>query len=229
MTEQRAVKLFNCKEQYKRDMRLFRFTAAAVVLAALATVNAVAQQPAGGARPAAPAARPAVPVNLGDAKIAVIQTEFFSDEQNGIARFVAAMKTVDREFQPRRTGIQAKQQRYNTLVKEINDTKAVADQTTLSRKADDAESLKKQIEREQEDGQRDLEKRMREVLGPLQEDVFKALDAYAKERGITMIIDVSQVPVLYAVESVNITRDFITAYNQRNPATTASTGAAAKP
>jgi outer membrane protein len=209
-------------------MRLIRFTAVAFVLAGLFTINANAQQPAGGARPA-PTARPAVPVNLGDAKIAVIQTEFFSDEQGGIAKFVAAMKKVDREFQPRRTTIQQKQTRYNALVKEINDTKAVADQATLSRKADEAESLKKQIERDQEDGQRDLEKRMREELSPLQEEVFKALDAYAKERGITMIIDVSQVPVLYAVESVNITRDFIQIYNQRNPATTASTATPAKP
>jgi outer membrane protein len=213
--------LFHCKEQYKKDMKQIRLAAAALMLVAVFAFTVNAQQPAGGAaaRPAAPStgARP-----TGDAKIAIIQTEFFSDEKNGISRFVAAMKRVDGEFQPRRTEIQGMQQRYQQIVKEINDTKTVADQATLTRKADEAESLKKQIERRQEDGQRDLEKRMREVLGPLQEEVFKALDAYAKERGISIIIDVSQTPVLYAVESVNITRDFISTYNSRNPATTAS-------
>ncbi|HEY0078818.1 MAG TPA: OmpH family outer membrane protein [Pyrinomonadaceae bacterium] len=188
------------------------------MLVAVFASSASAQQPAA-ARPAAAPAQTAGARPTGDAKIAVIQTEFFSDEKNGISRFVAAMKRVDGEFQPRRTEIQGLQQRYQQLVKEINDTKTVADQATLSRKADEAESLQNQIKRKQEDGQRDLEKRMREVLTPLQEDVFKALDAYAKERGISIIIDVSQTPVLYAVESVNITRDFITNYNSRNPAT----------
>lgn len=202
-------------------MKLFRLTAATLVLVASLCVAASAQTPAGGA------ARPAAPQTgagraTGDAKIAIIQTEAFSDEKQGISRFVAAMKRVDGEFTPRRSEIQQLQTRYTALVKEINDTKNMADPTALQRKAEDAEGMKKDIERKQEDGQRALEKRMREVLGPLQEDVFKALDAYAKERGISIIIDVSQTPVLYAVESVNITRDFITSYNQRNPATTAA-------
>jgi outer membrane protein len=201
-------------------MKQIRLASATLMLVAVFALSASAQQPAA-ARPAAaaPAQAAAGARPTGDAKIAVIQTEFFSDEKAGISRFVAAMKRVDGEFQPRRTEIQGLQQRYQQLVKEINDTKTVADQATLSRKADEAESLQNQIKRKQEDGQRDLEKRMREVLTPLQEDVFKALDAYAKERGISIIIDVSQTPVLYAVESVNITRDFITNYNSRNPAT----------
>jgi outer membrane protein len=209
-------------------MKLFRITAATFVLVAVLTLSANAQQPAGTTRPATPAPATASAARpTGDAKIAVIQTEFFSDEKGGIARFVAAMKSVDREFAPRRTDIQGKQQRYNVLVKEINDTKAIADQAALQKKADEAERLKDQIEQQQKEGQRDLDRRMREVLGPLQEDVFKALDAYAKERGISIIIDVSQTPVLYAVESVNITQDFIRGYNQRNPV--AAAGAPAGP
>jgi outer membrane protein len=210
-------------------MRLFRLAIAAVVLGALLTMTANAQQPGAG-RPATSApsvTRSNAPVNLGDAKIAVIVTEAFMDEKEGISRVVAAVKRVDGEFQPRRGELQQLQTRYNAIVKEINDTKSVADQAALQRKAEEAETLKKSIERKQEDAQRDFEKRMGEVINPLQEDVFKALDAYAKERGITMIIDASRVPVLYAVDGINITRDFITAYNQRNPATasTATPGA----
>ena len=200
-------------------MKLVRFTAAAVVLGALLTVNALAQQPTGAARPAAaaPATRPTL-----EGKIAVIQTEAFMDDKEGIRRIIAAMQGVDREFQPRRTEIQQLETRYNALVKEINDTKSVADQATLTRKADEAETIKKSIDRKREDGQRDLEKRMGEVLNPLQGDVYKALDAYAKERGIAIIIDASRVPVLYATDTVDITRDFIASYNQRNPATAAA-------
>ena len=60
------------------------------------------------------------------------------------------------------------------------------------------------------------------MLGPLQEDVYNALSVYAQARGISLVIDMNRVPVLYASESVDITRDFIVEYNRTHPATTAS-------
>jgi len=61
------------------------------------------------------------------------------------------------------------------------------------------------------------------IFGPLQDDVGKALDAYAKARGITLILDASQVEgILFALETIDITRAFIAEYNSKNPATAAS-------
>jgi hypothetical protein len=57
----------------------------------------------------------------------------------------------------------------------------------------------------------------------LQDDVSKAMDAYAKQRGITLIIDGSQTPILYAAESMDITSAFISYYNLKNPATAQAT------
>lgn len=206
-------------------MRRFRQTLAAATLAAAAAFTVNAQTPAGRtAAPATPAAGGAQNAAIGEAKIALINTSAFADEKAGILRFIAAVKRVDTEFQPRRTELQTLRTRYDALVKEINDTKAVADQTALSKKADDADSLKRDIERKAQDAQVAYEKRMREVLGPLQDDVYKSLETFARARGITVIIDASQVPILYATDSVDITRAFIADYNQRNPATAASAG-----
>lgn len=207
------------KEQYKKDMRRFRQVLAAALLAAAAVFTVNAQTPAG--RAAAPAS-PAATQATGDAKIALINTSAFADEKGGITRFIAAVKRVDAEFQPRRTELQTLRTRYDALVKEINDTKAVADQTALTKKADDADTLKRDIERKAQDAQAAYEKRMRDVLSPLQEDVYRSLETFARARGITVIIDASQVPILYATDSVDITRAFIADYNQRNPATAAS-------
>ncbi|HVG38640.1 MAG TPA: OmpH family outer membrane protein, partial [Pyrinomonadaceae bacterium] len=162
-----------------------------------------AQQPAA-SRPVAPAgASSAAP---GEAKIALINTSAFGDEKAGILKFIAAIKRVDGEFQPRRTELQGLRTRYDALVKQINDTKAVADQAALAKSADDAEVLKRDIERKGQDAQLAYEKRMREVLNPLQEDVYKNLETFARARGITLIIDASQVPVLYATDNLDITR-----------------------
>ena len=58
-----------------------------------------------------------------------------------------------------------------------------------------------------------------ELLLPLQEDVGKALDAFGKANGITMIIDGTQVPIVYAADTIDITKAFIADYNRKNPAT----------
>ena len=198
---------------------------AAAVLAAAAAFTANAQTPGRAAAPAAGAPTAAT----GEAKIALINTSAFAAEQGGILRFVSAVKRVDAEFQPRRTELQTLRTRYDALVKEINDTKAVADQAALTRKADDAANLKTDIERKAQDAQAAYEKRMRDVLQPLQEDVYKSLETFARSRGITVIIDASQVPILYATDNMDITRVFIADYNQRNPATAASAAPATRP
>jgi outer membrane protein len=66
-------------------------------------------------------------------------------------------------------------------------------------------------------------KRRSDIFTPLQQDIGKALEAFAKARGITVIVDGSQVPVVYAADSIDITRAFINEFNSKNPATAAVT------
>ena len=66
--------------------------------------------------------------------------------------------------------------------------------------------------------------RLQEVLGPVYEDIGKALDAYAKAHGITLVLDVTKIQgIVSASESLDITRPFITEFNSKNPATASLT------
>jgi Skp family chaperone for outer membrane proteins len=206
-------------------MKLFRLIAAACLIAASLVISAGAQT-AARPQPAAPTQGGAAPASTG--RIAIIDSSAFSDEKQGIARVVNAMKTVDAQFQPVRTEMQGLQTRYQALVDDINKTSAVADPKTIATKTDQADTLKRDMERRMQDAQINIKKRMDEVLGPLQEDVFNSLQAFAQQRGISIIIDASRVPLIYAADSVDITKDFITEYNRTKPAT-ASTGGAARP
>ncbi|HZH91154.1 MAG TPA: OmpH family outer membrane protein [Pyrinomonadaceae bacterium] len=206
-------------------MKLFRLIAAACLIAASLVISAGAQT-AARPQPAAPTQGGAASASTG--RIAIIDSSAFSDEKAGIARVVNAMKTVDAQFQPVRTEVQGMQTRYQALVDDINKTSAVADPKTIATKTDQADSLKRDMERRMQDAQISIKKRMDEVLGPLQEDVFNSLQAFAQQRGISIIIDASRVPLIYAADSVDITKDFITEYNRTKPAT-ASTGGAARP
>jgi outer membrane protein len=212
-------------------MKLFRISAASVVLAVILVASAGAQtpgrQPAATAparpQPAAPASTSSAPPSL-TGKIAVIDSGAFTDEKAGINRVVNAMKGISQQFQPQSTELQGMQTRYNTLADEIQKTSAVADPKTLAAKQDQLAQLKTDMERKAQDAQAAVEKRQREVLGPLQEDVYNALSAYAQQRGISLVIDMNRVPVLFVADSVDITRDFITEYNRTHPATTAAAG-----
>jgi len=199
-------------------MRVIRTIAFAAAFAAFSALTASAQQPAAGAaRPAAPAAAANVP----DGKVAIIDTEMFGDQKQGIARLVAAFSVVDREFKPRRDEITALKTRYDGIIKQINDTKGVAQEASLAALADQAETLKSDIERRQQDGQRALDKRVKELTDPIYRDISTALQSFAKQRGISIVFDISKMGgVMMIVDgAIDITPAFIADYNQRNPAT----------
>jgi Skp family chaperone for outer membrane proteins len=205
-----------------------RNTFFAAAFAALASVAASAQT---ATRPAAPAVQQTRPTAsapasgvIAEGKFAIIDTEAFGDPKEGIQRLVAAFQTVEREFKPRRDELQGLQTRYASLVKEVNDTKAVADQKALATKADQATQLETEIKRKQEDGQKALDRRVQELTGPVYQDIGNALQAYAKSRGLSVVFDVSKMQgvVMVVDGGIDITNAFIAEYNQRNPATTAA-------
>jgi Skp family chaperone for outer membrane proteins len=193
---------------------------AAVALLAMVAVSASAQQ-----RPAAPAAAPATQaaVAVPDSKIAMIYSDAFMDPKTGIAKFNSLLSTLNREFQPRQTELQGLQTRINTLTKEINDTQNVADPNAIRIKRDQLEQLNTEFKRKAEDAEGAYNKRRADIFQPLQQDIGKALETFAKARGITVVVDGSQVPVVYAAESIDITRAFINEFNSKNPATASVT------
>jgi Skp family chaperone for outer membrane proteins len=187
-------------------MRHIRIVAFVALICATTLTAARAQQPAATSGPPSLAG-----------KVAVIDTSAFADEQNGIRRVIEVLRRIDAEFKPRSDELQQMRARYDGLVKQIN--AGTGDAAALRRAADDADQLKRDIDRRSEDAKTAYQKRVSEQVGPVQDDVFKALDAYAKENGIAIIIDASQVPIIFADgPKVDITQNFINIYNQRNPA-----------
>lgn len=114
---------FYRKEYYKNVMRIFRMIAASTFLAAITALSAFAQ---GGTTPARPATTPARPAasapanaNVPESKIAFINTEAFGDEKVGITRYVTAIKSLEKEFQPRQTELTTMNTRLKSLADEI--------------------------------------------------------------------------------------------------------------
>jgi outer membrane protein len=211
-------------------MRKHLLPFSALLVVVLATASS-AQQPT---RPPAtkPAATPAPAapqtVTLPTSKMAVVYTDVFLDPKTGIAKFNSVVTKLNGEFQKVKDEITAMQTRAQALEGEINKLRDAPagtpiDQRSLQAKVDQLEQLKKDIQRKAEDAQGDYNRRRQDLFGPLQEEIGKALEAFAKARGINVIIDAASVPLLYAADSIDITRAFITEFNSKNPATASAT------
>ena len=191
--------------------------AAIAFFAAICASSVFAQtKPAATPAPTAPAQTGALP----ETKIALVDTDEFLNEKGGITRLVSAAKAVEGEFQPRRTELQGIQAQIDKLTADLQKAAPVQDPKVSAQQQDAIDQKKKELQRKGEDAQAAYQKRLQEKLGPVYDDIGKALDAYAKAHGITLILDVTKIQgIVSASESLDITKPFISEFNSKNPAT----------
>jgi Skp family chaperone for outer membrane proteins len=205
-------------------MKNFRLIALAGLLAMFVVFSAQAQT-----RPVAPQNSGTANGPIPDTKLAFVDTQAFQDGSGkGIHKYVAAVTALDKEFQPRQTELVNLQNQINTISDDLGklSNAAVVDPKTLQSKQELGEKLQREFKYKKELYDADAAKRYREVVGPISEDIGKALDVFAKSHGITMILDISK--LAQAVLSVNtgmdVTQQFIAEYNSKNPATASAAG-----
>ena len=194
-------------------MKVSRILLAALVVAAFAILAHTQTRPA--ANPAGPANRAAA----APANIAVIDSRAFSDEKAGIARVMSAMKAIEAKFQPVRTELRGMSDKLTAMRADIDKKRSIQEQRITAQQIEAANQLEIQIKRKAEDAQVSYTREQQAVLDPLQKDIAQALSAYSQAKGISLLIDVSRVPVIYAASNLNVTADFIADYNRTHPAT----------
>jgi len=203
-------------------MKIIRAIAAVAFFAAISAAS-VAAQPKPTTTPA-PATTGSATGNVPEAKLALVDTDQFLDEKAGIVRLVTAAKKVENEFLPRRTELQGLQTQIDKLTADLQRTAAVQDQKVSAQQQETIDQKKRELTRKTEDAQSGYQKRLQDMLGPIYDDIGKALDAYAKAHGITLILDVTKIQgIVSASESLDITKAFITEFNSKNPATASLT------
>jgi Skp family chaperone for outer membrane proteins len=202
-------------------MKTIRLFAVAMFLTALFALAAVAQTGGATASP-----------NTG--KIAVIVTYAFGDEKQGITKYINAEKALNTEFTPIDNEIKAMNTKLEALATEIENLRKLAasnpkavDEKTAQAKVDEAERLQRDLKFKADNAKINFEKREQAVMGPIMEDIGKALQEFTKKNGYLMLLDagkLQQAGILLGVgdEKIDVTKDFITFYNSR-PAGTAAT------
>ena len=128
-----------------------------------------------------------------ESRIAFVDPRVFSDSDKGIARLVNAIGNLDGEFSPLSDDMKKEQ---------ISVLRAITygeRQVALS----------------------SYGKRLKEVVSPIYADIYEQLEEYSRQRGITLLLDLSRTSCLNdqsMKQAWNITQDFISEYNRLNPA-----------
>jgi len=191
----------------KQSLAIAVLMASGVALAAAAQTPA---EPAGAAPATTTTAAPA-----GPPKIAVVAFQVAVGQTNEFQRNFADLQ---KKYDPKRQQLKTLSDDIDNLTKQLQtqgDKLSDAEKATRAKQIDDK---KKQLQRDGEDASNDFQNEMQEMYQGLASKVYDVLSTYAQQHGYTLVLDVAQqqTPVLYAVDSTNITKPIIDAYNVKS-------------
>lgn len=163
-----------------------------------------------------PANAPPAAASTHPSKVGVIQIQSAlvstKDGQKAMQDFQASLEPRKRQLDKQAQDIrdlQDKLQRGGAAMADA--AKADLDRTIQSKT--------KQYNRDMEDATSDADNEQRKLLDQLGQKMMKVIDSFAQANGYVVILDVSNpnTPVLYASNSVDITRQIIELYDKANP------------
>lgn len=196
-------------------MKTLRLITVGFVFAAVFAVSALAQTP-----------------TTAVSKIGLINTLAF-DSKEGITKYVNAMNALEKEFQPDNTALQTMGNKIKTLQteiqtfqKQIQDGKVPVDEKTVNAKLEEYDKLTREYKFKEDDAKARFQRREQAVMNPIRQDIGKAIQEFASQKGFTIILDGAKLEnaglLLALDEKSDVTKEFISFYNTR-PATAATT------
>jgi outer membrane protein len=94
---------------------------------------------------------------------------------------------------------------YRTKLKSFEENREAMTTTQRNDKQRELKNLEERIQKFRQDAQKQVSQKRSELLKPIMEDINKAIEAVAEEKGYTYVFDASQGSILYAEEGRNIT------------------------
>ncbi|HWF07039.1 MAG TPA: OmpH family outer membrane protein [Bryobacteraceae bacterium] len=139
------------------------------------------------------------------------------DGQKAINDLKAKFTPKEQEFQKRQAELQSKQDEYRKGENTMSDDKKAA----LAREID---TVTKNLQRDTDDTRQDVDQEQQRMINELGSKMMQIIQKYATDKGYTMIFDDSGQPnnILFASNTIEITREIVALYDAAGPMTTAT-------
>jgi len=130
-----------------------------------------------------------------------------------------AAAELEAKAAPRRKELEAKEGEINGLKDQLQKGANTLSEPSKQSLARDIDQKTKNLKRDIEDAQAEWNQDQQKVLQQLGQRVMVVVDKFARDNGYTLILDVSspQTPVLFASNTVDITKDVIDLYDKNSP------------
>ena len=140
-----------------------------------------------------------------------------------------AAAELEAQAVPKRKELEAKEAQINALRGQLEKGQNTLSESSKQSLARDIDQKTKALKRDAEDAQADWNQEQQKVLQQLGQRVMVVIDKYAKDNGYQLILDVSspQTPVLYASNTVDITKEIVELYDKNSPGPVSVSGSAA--
>ena len=130
---------------------------------------------------------------------------------------------------PKTKDLEKKQSEIRTLQDSLNRGGNAMSEQAKAELVRSIDTKTKSFNRELDDAQAEWDQEQQKILQDLGQKMMAIIDKYAKDNGYTVILDVSnpQTPVLYASNTIDITKDIVDLYDKNAASLPPTTGAAA--
>jgi len=162
-------------------------------------------------------------------KIAVIQLQVAIAQTKDGQKAAAELES---KAGPKKKELDQKQSDINALKEQLQKGQNTLSESTKNEIYNNIQQKTKSLQRDYDDAQADMDQEQQRLLQTLGQKILAVIERYARDKGYSMVVDVSspQTPVMYASPSIDITKDIIELYDQNAPAmSTPSAGKSVTP
>ena len=125
---------------------------------------------------------------------------------------------LQKKFEPKQLELKNANDEIEGMKKQLSAADGKINEDERAKRVQAIESKQKNLQRNLEDAQNEFQQQQNEVAQRIGTKLMEVLDRYAKANNLAMVIDVSAQasPVLWASQSVDITKPIIEAYNTQS-------------
>jgi outer membrane protein len=140
-------------------------------------------------------------------------------------------KTLQDKYAPKQQALEKQQRELEDLQAQLNKGRNTMSEDARNSLIRQIDQKTRTLQRDNEDASAEFQQEEARLINTIGQKMMAIIDSYAKERGYSIVLDISspQSPVLYAVNTVDITNDIVERYDKAHGLSEASGGASAAP
>ncbi len=125
-------------------------------------------------------------------------------------------KSLQEKYTPRQQGLEKQKRELDDLQASLNKGRNTMSEDARNKLIREIDTKTKALQRDNEDASAEFQQEEGKLINTIGQKMMGVIDKYAKEKGFHIILDISspQSPVLYAVNTVDITTDIIGLYDK---------------